>query len=78
MTQYRRDFTAGGTWFFTVNLTERRSRRLVDDIATLRAAFRAVRARHPFSIDAIVVLPDHLHAIWSLPDGDADYAPAGA
>jgi putative transposase len=40
----------------------------------LRAAFRAVRARHPFSIDAIVVLPDHLHAIWSLPDGDADYA----
>lgn len=38
------------------------------------AAFRQVRARHPFTIDAAVVLPDHLHAIWTLPAGDADFA----
>lgn len=74
MTQYRRDFTAGGTWFLTVNLPDRRSSRFVDDIGTLRMAFRKVGARHPFTMDAIVVLPDHLHAIWSLPPGDADYA----
>jgi putative transposase len=40
----------------------------------LRKTFRYVRARHPFTLDAIVVLPDHLHAIWTLPPGDADYA----
>jgi putative transposase len=40
----------------------------------LRSSFRDTRARHPFTIDAIVVLPDHLHAIWTLPEGDADYA----
>jgi putative transposase len=74
MTQYRRDWTAGGTWFFTVNLADRGSTRLVDDIPTLRAAFRKVRAERPFAIDAIVVLPDHLHAIWTLPSADADYA----
>ena len=74
MTGYRRDLTAGGTWFFTVNLVEHQSTRLVDDINSLRAAFRAVRAEHAFKIDAMVVLPDHLHAVWTLPAGDADYA----
>ena len=74
MAQYRRDSTAGGTWFFTVNLAERQSKRLVDEIHTLRAAFSSVRARHPFDVNAIVVLPDHIHAIWTLPEGDADYA----
>jgi putative transposase len=43
-------------------------------VGLLREAFRYVRARHPFTLDAIVVLPDHLHAIWTLPPGDADYA----
>ena len=47
---------------------------MTDHIDCLRAAFRYVRDRHPLTIDAIVVLPDHLHAIWSLPDGDADFA----
>jgi putative transposase len=74
MTQYRRDSTAGGTWFFTVNLAERRSALLVDEIDTLRAAFRSVRTRHPFDVNAIVILPDHIHAIWTLPEGDADFA----
>jgi putative transposase len=74
VTNYRRNFIPGGCQFFTVNLPERKSRLLTDQIDRLRAAFRYVRNRHPFTIDAIVVLPDHLHAIWSLPDGDADFA----
>jgi REP element-mobilizing transposase RayT len=40
----------------------------------LRAAFRQTRERHPFTTDAIVVLPDHLHAVWTLPDGDRDFS----
>ena len=74
MTDYLRNFIAGGSFFFTVNLAERRLRLLTDPIAALRAAFRYVRQRHPFEIDAIVVLPDHLHATWTLPQGDADFA----
>jgi putative transposase len=74
MTNYRRNFLDGESYFFTVNLAERRSRLLTDHIGLLRAAFRYARARHPFSVDAVVVLPDHLHAIWTLPPGDADYA----
>jgi len=74
MTNYRRNFLDGGSYFFTVNLAERRSRLLTDQVGLLRAAFRYTRARHPFSVEAIVVLPDHLHAIWMLPSGDADYA----
>jgi putative transposase len=73
MTNYRRNFLDGGSYFFTVNLAERHSRLLTDHVGLLRAAFRYTRTRHPFSVDAIVVLPDHLHAIWTLPPGDADY-----
>ena len=74
MTQYRRNLASGGTYFFTVNLDVRSSKRLVEEIAALRAAFRYTLHRHPVAIDAIVVLPDHLHAIWTLPAGDDDYA----
>jgi putative transposase len=74
VTNYRRNFIRGGSFFFTANLAERRLRLLVDHIDLLRQAFRDVRRRHPFDIDAIVVLPDHLHAIWRLPEGDADFA----
>jgi putative transposase len=75
MTSYRRSHAPGATWFFTVNLAERSGNRLlVDHVAILRAAFARVRAHHPFEIDAIVVLPDHLHCLWRLPAGDADYA----
>ncbi len=49
-------------------------RLLTDHVESLRAAFRATRRHHPFTIDAIVVLPDHIHAIWTLPVGDADFA----
>ncbi|MGH6779567.1 MAG: REP-associated tyrosine transposase [Bradyrhizobium sp.] len=74
MTGYRRNFIAGGAFFFTVNLAERRLSVLTDHIDELRAAFHETRTRHPFTIEAIVVLPDHLHAVWTLPEGDADFA----
>jgi putative transposase len=74
MTNYRRNIVPGGSYFFTVNLADRQSALLTDNIASLRSAFRYARGRHLFTIDAIVVLPDHLHAIWTLPEGDADYS----
>jgi putative transposase len=72
---YRRDFTPGGTYFFTVVTAERRP--LLAEpmtVTLLRGAFRTVLTHHPFRIDAIVVLPDHLHTIWTLPEGDSDYS----
>ena len=74
MPTYRRNFVEGGTFFFTVNLADRNSALLTDNIDLLRTAFREIRRRHPFSIDAIVVLPDHLHAIWTLPPDDNEFA----
>ena len=64
----------GATWFFTVNLAKRRGNRLcVERIDVLRTAFRSVRARHPFHLKAVVILPDH-HCVWTLAPGDADYS----
>ncbi len=74
MTNYRRNFLSGGSFFFTVNLAERQLRLLTAYVDFLRQAFREVRRRHPFDIDAIVVLPDHLHAVWTLPEDDSDFA----
>ncbi|GAB4062975.1 transposase [Uliginosibacterium sediminicola] len=74
MTDYRRNRVTGGTYFFTVNLLERENRLLVEHIDLLREAVRVVRRRRPFHIDAWVVLPDHLHAMWTLPTGDSDYS----
>jgi putative transposase len=74
MTGYRRNFVPGGSFFFTANLAERRLSLLTDHVEILRAAFRETQRRHPFTIDAVVVLPDHLHAVWTLPEGDADFA----
>jgi REP-associated tyrosine transposase len=65
---------SGGCWFFTVNLLERRKTLLVDHIAALREAVAITRANHPFAIDAFVVLPNHLHAIWQLPPDDRDFS----
>jgi len=73
MTNYRRAFIPGATYFFTVNLADRRATLLVDHIDLLRDAIRYTRHRHPFDIDAMVVLPDHLHALWTLPPNDADF-----
>jgi putative transposase len=74
VTQYRRSLTPGSTYFFTVNLANRRSKLLTSHVEVLREAFAAVKAAHPFVIDAMVILPDHLHAVWTLPPDDADYA----
>ncbi|WP_370869842.1 hypothetical protein [Methylobacter sp.] len=54
-------------------MRDRSSDALVRHVGLLRNAFRTVLAERPFTIDAIVILPDHLHAVWTLPDGDADY-----
>lgn len=72
--RYRRADMTGGSYFFTVNLAEREKRLLIEHIDLLRAATRRVMSRHVFRIDAIVILPDHMHAIWTLPEGDADFA----
>jgi len=74
MPNYRRAFVPGGCWFFTVNLLERRRTLLVDHVDALRAAFEETRRSYPFDITAIVVLPDHLHAVWTLPPADADFS----
>ncbi|NJL38970.1 MAG: transposase [Leptolyngbyaceae cyanobacterium SM1_4_3] len=73
--QYRRAKTAGATYFFTV-VTYQRQRLFhqPEMVDLLRSAFRTVKARFPFAIDAIVVLPDHLHCLWTLPEGDADFS----
>jgi putative transposase len=71
---YRRNRVPGGTYFFTVNLLDRDSSLLTDHIAALREAVRDTRARSPFHIDAWVVLPEHMHCVWTLPPGDSDYS----
>ena len=71
---YRRANTKGGTYFFTVNLHDRKSTLLVDEIDLLRTAFYRVKKQHPFIVNAIVVLPEHIHAIMTLPANDSDFA----
>ena len=62
-------------WFFTFNLAERKSNHLlIDKIDELRNAFRYVKQRKSFQINAIVILPDHLHTIWTLPHDDANFS----
>ena len=74
MTDYRRNRVPGGTYFFTVNLLDRRSDLLIREIAVLRHAVRKVRANAPFHIDAWVVLPEHMHCLWTLPEGDTNFS----
>jgi len=74
MVRYRRNFVAGGTFFFTATLADRTSSALTDHINALRAAVRLTRRQHPFAIDAAVILPDHLHVIMTLPPNDSDFS----
>lgn len=74
MVNYRRARIAGATYFFTVTLRDRRQTLLTAHVDLLRSMFRAVRRQRPFVIDAAVVLPDHLHTLWTLPEGDADFS----
>lgn len=75
MTRYRRAKVEGGCYFFTV-VTERRQPILTDELMrnSLREAIIKVRQNYPFIINAWVLLPDHLHTLWTLPENDADYS----
>jgi putative transposase len=74
MVNYRRAKVPGAAYFFTATLRDRRSRLLTDHIDALRDAVRKTKRQWPFTIAAAVVLPDHLHTIWTLPEGDADFS----
>nr|WP_193198617.1 transposase [Nostoc sp. MG11] len=72
--QYRRATIEGGTYFFTL-VTYKRQRLLClpTNVSLLRNVFWYVMHQHPFIIDAFVLLPDHLHCIWTLPQGDRNF-----
>jgi putative transposase len=74
MVRYRRNFVPGGTYFFTVTLADRTSSAMVHHLGAVRMAFRIARQERPFTIEAMVILPEHLHAIWTLPSGDSDFS----
>jgi len=74
MSRYRRWRQPGGAYFFTANLRDRRTRLLVERIADLRRVIQHVRDTRPFHIDAAVILPEHLHMLWTLPPGDDDFS----
>ena len=73
--RYKRARVPGGTYFFTI-VTHNRRKTLCsgENPRILRHAFDVIQARRPFTIDAIVLLPDHLHCLWTLPAGDADFS----
>jgi putative transposase len=74
MSSYIRPHIPGASVFFTVTLAQRQSRLLVEEVDRLREAVAAVRLERPFVVEAWVVLPDHMHAVWTLPEGDAAYS----
>ncbi|MEM7598140.1 MAG: transposase [Pseudomonadota bacterium] len=74
MSCYVRPKVTGARVFFTVGLARRGSSWLVDEIEHLREAVRVTRAQRPFGVDAMVVLPDHIHAVWRMPPGDREYS----
>ncbi len=74
MSNYHRYRIPGGCYFFTVNLQERKNTLLVDQIELLRESVRLCKQQKPFHIDAWVVLPEHMHCIWTLPEGDDDFS----
>ncbi|MFQ5428569.1 MAG: transposase [Thermodesulfobacteriota bacterium] len=74
MANYRRNYIEGGIYFFTLTMSDRKSSLLVDEVELLRKSFKRVQQELPFNIDAIVILPEHLHCVWTLPLGDFDYS----
>jgi putative transposase len=74
MSRYRRLKIEGGAFFFTLTLADRSSNLLLRQIERLRRAYAETERRRPFETVAICILPDHIHALWRLPNGDADYA----
>ena len=74
MVDYRRNYVCGGNYFFTVNLRDRGSRLLLEEINLLRCCMRSVQKVYPFRVDAVVILPEHMHVIWTLPETDRNYS----
>ncbi|MGR7642903.1 REP-associated tyrosine transposase [Klebsiella aerogenes] len=74
MSNYRRSYIPGGCWFFTVNLQNRHSDLLTRHIDHLRAAIACTKRKRPFQINSWIVLPEHMHCIWTLPERDSDYS----
>jgi putative transposase len=74
MSRYRRLYVPGGTYFFSVYLADRSARTLVGEVELLRSVYALITAQHPVTCAAMVVLPDHIHAVWTLPEGDCDYS----
>jgi len=73
--QYRRAKVAGASYFFTIVTQERRPIfRSTEAVALLESGMNRIRRRHPFDVEAYVIIPDHIHTIWTLPDGDADFS----
>ncbi|MGU3525367.1 REP-associated tyrosine transposase [Enterobacteriaceae bacterium C23F] len=74
MSNYRRNYIKGGTWFFTVNLRDRQRSLLTDQIVYLKNAIAEAKRQKPFHINAWVILPEHMHCIWTLPVDDCDFS----
>jgi putative transposase len=74
MSKYIRSQITGATYFFTLALAQRQSQLLTENIPLFRQAYQRANALHPFTTIAICVLPEHLHAIWKMPEDDGDYA----
>ena len=74
MVNYRRSRIAGGTYFFTVNLRDRKRGLLIEHIDVFWQIVRKVKRESPFIIDAMVALPDHWRPIWTLAPDDSNYA----
>ncbi|MEM1299209.1 MAG: transposase [Pseudomonadota bacterium] len=74
MPNYRRRYCPGGTFFFSVMLAQQSGLNLLEHLHLLRISYSETLAENPFHTNAIVILPDHLHAVWTLPEGDADYS----
>ena len=75
MRTYKRVKIEGGRYFFTVVLAQRhKNNLLIQYVDNLREAFKHIQRNYPFIIDAVVIMPDHLHCIWQLPEGDANFS----
>lgn len=74
MSNYIRSQVAGGTYFFTLTLAQRNTNLITANIELLRLAYQRANTLHPFTTIAICILPDHIHAIWKMPQDDGDYA----
>lgn len=74
MVGYRRNYISGGTYFFTLALQNRTSEILIEKIELFKEAIHTVKLEHPFNMKAYVILPDHLHTLWELPEDDFNYS----